>query len=56
MQMDDVPEQFAPGWLLEAARQTTGESDFGPRILEEPLERLCISVNEDANLNAYVTA
>lgn len=53
MQMDAVPEQFSPSWLLEAARHNVGERDFGPNIFEEPLERLCTSINEDANLNAY---
>jgi hypothetical protein len=53
IQMDAVPEQFAPGWLLDAARAGIGENDFGPDIFVEPLERLCASVNEDADLNAY---
>lgn len=52
-QMDSVPEQFAPGWLMDAAAQNIGGSNFGPDIFEEPLERLCTSVNEDADLNAY---
>ena len=52
-QMDAVPEVFAPGWLKATASQTLGSDDFGPDIFEEPLARLCVSVNEDANLNAY---
>lgn len=51
--MEAVPEQFAPGWLIDAARQAIGESDFGPDIFEEPLQRLCVSANEDADLNGY---
>ncbi|MGH1578622.1 sulfotransferase [Planktotalea sp.] len=52
-QMDAVPEVFAPDWLKGAAAQSIGSGDFGPDIFEEPLARLCSSVNEDANLNAY---
>lgn len=52
-QMDAVPEVFAPDWLKGAAAQNLGTGDFGPDIFEEPLARLCSSVNEDANLNAY---
>ena len=51
-QMDAVPEVFAPAWLKAAASQSLGADDFGPGIFEEPLARLCASVNEDANLNA----
>ncbi|MEY8828644.1 sulfotransferase [Sedimentitalea sp. XS_ASV28] len=52
-QMNAVPEEFAPGWLKVAARRNIGLDDFGPDIFEEPLERLCNSVNRDANLNVY---
>lgn len=51
--MDSVPPVFAPDWLKGAASQTIGSADFGPDIFEEPLERLCHSLNEDADLNAY---
>ncbi|MDU8929128.1 sulfotransferase [Alisedimentitalea sp. MJ-SS2] len=52
-QMDAIPQAFAPGWLKTAATQNIGEGDFGPDIFEDPLARLCTSVNEDADLNAY---
>jgi LPS sulfotransferase NodH len=52
-QMDAVPAVFAPDWLKGAACQSINETDFGPDIFEEPLTRLCASLNEDANLNAF---
>lgn len=52
-QMDAVPETFAPGWLRKAASHRIGADDFGPDIFEGPLARLCMSINEDANLNPY---
>jgi len=52
-QMDMVPASFAPAWLKDAASKTIGATNFGPDFFAKPLERLCASVNEDANLNAY---
>lgn len=52
-QMDAVPEEFASGWLKATASQSLGSDDFGPGIFEDALARLCASVNEDADLNAY---
>ena len=49
--MHTLPKALAPAWLKGAAAQNTGLSDFGPAIYEEPLEKLCRSANEDANLN-----
>jgi hypothetical protein len=51
--MDSVPPILAPDWLKGAGSQNIGATDFGPDIFEEPLERLCYSLNEDADLNAY---
>lgn len=51
--MGQVPETFAPEWLEESARAETGLSDFGEDHYREPLERLCVSINEDADLNPY---
>lgn len=51
--MSGIPEVFAPDWLEAAAKAETGLSDFGADSYREPLERLCKSINEDANLNAY---
>ncbi|MCB1409981.1 MAG: sulfotransferase [Rhodobacteraceae bacterium] len=52
-QMNAVPAHFAPGWLKAAAQDLTGLSDFGAPDHEEGLERLCDSLERDANLNAY---
>ncbi|WP_185962306.1 sulfotransferase [Palleronia caenipelagi] len=51
--MSKVPETFAPDWLMASAVQETGLDDFGPDTFREPLERLCASINEDADLNPY---
>lgn len=51
--MSGIPEVFAPDWLEASAKAETGLSDFGADSYGEPLERLCKSINEDANLNAY---
>lgn len=51
--MANVPETFAADWLEETAKAETGLSDFGAPSYREPLERLCVSINEDADLNAY---
>lgn len=51
--MAAIPRPFAPEWLLEAARQRTGLSDFGEGHFMTGLQRLCQSLEEDANLNDY---
>jgi hypothetical protein len=51
--MNAVPERFEPGWLKQAACDEIGLTDFGAPSFEEPLERLCKSINEDADLNPY---
>lgn len=51
--MDQVPSQFAPGWLEGAAAQEVGLTDFGPDIYQDSLARLCQSINDDADLNGY---
>jgi LPS sulfotransferase NodH len=51
--MQAVPQRFEPDWLMAGARQATGLEDFGPVSFVEPLERLCASINEDADLNPY---
>lgn len=51
--MDAVPEGFAPGWLHDAARAEVGMDNFGADHYAESLDRLCRSINEDADLNPY---
>lgn len=52
-QMQSVPQEFAPDWLMASARAATGLDDFGAGSFVEPLERLCASINDDADLNPY---
>src|SRR5512139_1769070 len=51
--MREVPAEFSPDWLKQSAIAETGLSDLGPETYAEPLERLCESLNTDADLNAY---
>lgn len=51
--MDAVPEHFAQGWLHDAARTELGLADFGADYYAESLDRLCASINDDADLNPY---
>jgi len=51
--MHRVPGEFASDWLKKSAIAETGLRDFGPETYSEPLERLCASLNADADLNAY---
>jgi hypothetical protein len=40
-----------PEWLTRCARETTGLDDFGDTWWEEPFQRLCRSLNEEARLH-----
>ncbi|MFV0292709.1 MAG: sulfotransferase family protein [Paracoccus sp. (in: a-proteobacteria)] len=51
--MDQVPETFRSGWLHDAASAEVDLDDFGPDFYSESLDRLCRSLNEDADLNEY---
>ncbi len=51
--MQAVPAEFSLDWLQQAACDEIGLTDFGAPSFKEPLERLCASVNEDADLNPY---
>lgn len=52
-QMHSTPAKFAPGWLMQSATAHSGLSDFGDERFLDPLQRLCKSLDDEADLNAY---
>ncbi len=51
--MDEVPAHLTPDWVLASARASVGLEDFGPGFFMASLERLCESLNAEADLNPY---
>ncbi|WP_319824950.1 sulfotransferase [Thalassovita sp.] len=50
--MRQVPALFAPEWLMQTATEQCGLTDFGADTFLDPLQRLCTSLDDEADLNA----